>query len=64
MQEISRRVSGQALVEFALALPVLLLLIFGVLEFGRAFQTKLVMENAAREGANYFIYDVDDASNP
>jgi Flp pilus assembly protein TadG len=57
------RFRGQALVEFALALPVLLLLIFGVLEFGRAFTTKIAMENAAREGAHYYIYDIADDNN-
>jgi Flp pilus assembly protein TadG len=51
---------GQALVEFALALPLVLLLVLGVLEFGRAFQTKIVLTNAAREGAHYFIYDKND----
>jgi Flp pilus assembly protein TadG len=54
---------GQALVEFALALPLVLLLVLGVLEFGRAFQTKIVLTNAAREGTHYFIYDREDASN-
>ena len=54
---------GQALVEFALALPVLLLLLLGVLEFGRAFAIKIAMENAAREGAHYFIYDIADDNN-
>ena len=58
-----RRPSGQALVEFALALPVVALLIFGVLEFGRAFQIKIVLENAAREGAYYLIYDQEDADS-
>lgn len=55
------RSDGQAMVEFALALPVVALLIFGVLQFGRAFQIKIVLENAAREGAYYFIYDQEDA---
>ena len=50
---------GQALVEFALALPLVLILVLGVLEFGRAFQTKIVLTNAAREGAHYFVYDAD-----
>jgi len=51
---------GQALVEFALALPLLLLLVFGVLEFGRAFKTKIILTNAAREGSHYFMYDKAD----
>ena len=51
---------GQALVEFALALPLVLLLVLGVLEFGRAFQTKIVLTNAAREGTHFFIYEPED----
>ncbi len=58
-----KRNKGQALVEFALALPLLLILILGVLEFGRAFQTKIVLTNAAREGTHYFIYDIDDSGS-
>ena len=55
--------TAQALVEFALVLPLLMLLILGVIEFGRVFQTKIVMENAAREGAHYMIYDRGDPDN-
>ncbi len=51
------------MVEFALALPLVALLILGVLEFGRAFQTKIVLTNAAREGTHYFIYDNEDSKN-
>jgi Flp pilus assembly protein TadG len=42
---------GQAVVEFALVLPVFLLLVFGALEFGRVFYRLHIMTNAAREGA-------------
>ena len=42
---------GQALVEFALLVPVLLLLIFGAIEFGRVFHATHVITSAAREGA-------------
>jgi len=42
---------GQALVEFALILPVILLLVVGVLEFARAWNLHQVMTDAAREGA-------------
>lgn len=42
---------GQALVEFALMTPVLLILIAGIVEAGRAFATFIQIANAAREGA-------------
>ena len=42
---------GQALVEFALVLPILLLLFLGVVEFGRAWMIRQVVTNAARSGA-------------
>ncbi|HIQ01886.1 MAG TPA: hypothetical protein EYH30_07120, partial [Anaerolineales bacterium] len=44
---------GQTLVEFALILPVLLLLLFGIIEFGAAFHAWLTLEHAAREAARY-----------
>ena len=50
----SRRLSGgQSLVEFALILPVLLMLVLGALDLGRAFMGWVVLNNAARVGANY-----------
>jgi Flp pilus assembly protein TadG len=42
---------GQALVEFALILPVILLLVVGMLEFARAWNLHQVMTDGAREGA-------------
>lgn len=53
----SKRTRGQGLVEFALLLPALLLLIIGTLDFGSAFFIKVVMENSAREGAYYLVYN-------
>jgi Flp pilus assembly protein TadG len=55
---------GQALVEMALVLPVLLLLLLGILEFGRAWYTKQVITDAAREGARLAVVqnnDIDQA---
>jgi hypothetical protein len=46
---------AQSMVEFAMALPVLLLLTFGVIEFGRLLQAWLALENGARFGARYAI---------
>ena len=45
----SRR--GQTLVEFALLLPMLLVLLLGIADFARVFQTGIVIESAARNGA-------------
>ncbi|MGE5559831.1 MAG: TadE/TadG family type IV pilus assembly protein [Chloroflexota bacterium] len=42
---------GQSVVEFALILPALLLVLFGITEFGRAFQAYLTVNHIAREGA-------------
>lgn len=42
---------AQALVEFALVVPLLLMLVVGVFEFGRAWNAYQVITDAAREGA-------------
>src|SRR5512141_3013144 len=63
---------GQTLVEFALTLPILLLLLFGIIEFGRIFQAWVTLQNAARTAVRYAItgqYDqnafhIDDAWTP
>jgi hypothetical protein len=49
------RESGQSLVEFALVVPLLFLLLFGSIEFGRVFHAHLVITSAAREGARKAI---------
>ncbi len=63
---------GQALAEFALTAPLLLLLIFGIVEFGRAFQSWVTLQNAARAAArfasvgavNWDIFIDPDTSDP
>jgi len=47
--------SGQALVEFLIVFPVLLLLLFGIIEMGAAWRTYQVTTNAAREGARLTV---------
>lgn len=44
---------GQALVEFVVVLPVLLLMVLIALDFGRALSGWLVLQNSARIAANY-----------
>jgi Flp pilus assembly protein TadG len=44
---------GVALVEFALVVPVLLLLLVGILDTGRVVNAYVTISNASREGARY-----------
>ena len=48
-----QRPRGQALVEFALVLPVMMLILLIVVDFGRLYQSWIQLNNAARVGANY-----------
>ena len=51
---------GQALVEMAVALLVLILVLGGIIEFGRIFHTKLLLTQAAREGVRVGVVGGDD----
>ena len=42
---------GQSIIEFALVLPILLLVLFGITEFGRAIMVTNILNTASREGA-------------
>jgi len=46
---------GAALVEFALVLPLLLVVVFGIIEFGLLLFNQQVLTNASREGARFGI---------
>ena len=46
-----RGTHGSQLLEFALALPFLLVLVVGIIDFGKAYNIKHILTNAAREGA-------------
>jgi len=51
MGTLAKHNRGQSLVEFALVIPILMLVMVGLFEFSRALMTKNVMTNATREGA-------------
>jgi len=51
---------AQALVEMALVLTLLLLLLSGIVEFGRVFSAQLIVSHAAREGARVGVINPDD----
>jgi len=44
---------GQSLVEFALVLPLLMIVLLFAIDFGRAFYSWVILQNASRLGANY-----------
>ena len=50
-----RSEDGAALIEFALVLPILLLLVFGIVDFGIALWNREVVTTASREGARFGI---------
>lgn len=54
---------GTALVEFALVLPILLVVTLAALDLGRAFLAKNVLHQAAREGVRMRVVMVDPASS-
>jgi Flp pilus assembly pilin Flp len=58
-----RHEDGVAAVEFALLLPLLVLLLFGFIQFGLAFNTRIQATNAAREAARLAVIGIDDFSN-
>lgn len=59
-----RQEKGQNILEFALILPFLLLVLFGVLDLGRVYFSTITLTSAAREGARYLTLHSDDISNP
>ena len=50
-----RSESGASAVEFALLLPVLMMILFGIIEFGLALYRQAILTNASREGARLGI---------
>jgi Flp pilus assembly protein TadG len=58
---VSRRLeprdAGQSLVEFAILIPVLMVVVVGIFEFGRAWNVDQVLTNAAREGGRLAVVE-------
>jgi Flp pilus assembly protein TadG len=51
----SNSVAGSQLLEFALALPFLLVMVVGIIDFGQAYNLKQKLNDAAREGARFAV---------
>lgn len=62
IESMRRRDRGQATVELALILPILLLLLLGIAQFGLIFQAQLAIDSAARDGARLGAIGADDTA--
>src|SRR3954452_2571600 len=62
MREGLRRERGATAVEFALIVPLLIVLVIGIAEFGRAFQVQGTLSAAAREGVRVMALQNDPAA--
>ena len=60
----SSRGRGQAMVEFALVIPLFLLFLSGILDFGFALFNRMTVINAAREGARAAVMVSNTATIP
>lgn len=63
MRRLWRCESGASLVEFALVLPVLVVLLIGLVEVGRYTYFSILAANAARAGAQYGAQDTQHAGD-
>ncbi|MEP6985987.1 MAG: TadE family protein, partial [Chloroflexota bacterium] len=69
-----KRRQGQTMAEFAITLPTLLIIMFGIIEFGRIFQAWVSLQNSARTAARYastgqydtsqFVFNDVNVANP
>jgi Flp pilus assembly protein TadG len=54
---------GQATVEFALVLPILLMILCGIIDFGWLFYNQAMVNNACREGARFACVNLTTYNN-
>jgi Flp pilus assembly protein TadG len=54
------RSRGQSLVEFALLFPILIMIVLGIADLGRAYYVLVALNDAAEEGAMYAAIDPDN----
>ena len=64
MRRLRERTRGQALTEFALIFPIMLLFLFGIIVWGLGIFYQTQVQNAAREGARYAAIHSSEAQCP
>ena len=61
-QYIKGKEGGTSIVEFAITIPVLILVFMGIFDLGRAFFVAHALSQLAREGARYAIVNSDNTA--
>lgn len=62
IKKIHRNDKGQSMVEMAIILPVLLLILFSIFEFGRILGAYMLVHDLARDGVRYGVVGMSDQS--
>lgn len=62
LKKFAKNEKGQAMVEFALILPLLILLLCGIIDFGWIFGNQLILNNAGRDTARYMAINYNDTT--
>jgi Flp pilus assembly protein TadG len=60
-RKVKKNETGQSLVETALTLPIFLLVLCGILDFGWLFTNQLMLNNCSREAARIGVVSADQA---
>jgi Flp pilus assembly protein TadG len=53
LRRLHKREDAQSLAEFALVVPIFLILVFGIIDFGMGLRAYITVSQATREGARY-----------
>lgn len=60
LRSIMKNQRGQAMVELALITPIILIMLMGIVEFGRIYSAQLIINHAVREGARLAAVEQTD----
>jgi Flp pilus assembly protein TadG len=58
-----RNDKGAALIEFCIILPLLIVMVFAIIDFGRLIQARLIITNVTREGGNLASRDIKSGND-
>ena len=63
IKNFAKKESGQAIVELALTLPILMMILCGIIDFGWIYSNQLSASFCSREGARYGVVNPSSANN-